>query len=96
MGIIIHEIEHLKRSKTLGYLKYQILYRLNPKFRYREELECHKPQFKYYIKNNYSFNLKARAKTLSGRLYLWPVDFDTAQKDLRDLWDHYSNTEKGN
>lgn len=87
VGIVIHELEHIKRAREIGYWKYQLLYKVNPKFRYNEELECHKPQFVYYKKEGYDFDLNERARILSGSLYLWPVNYEKALKDLTGLWE---------
>lgn len=86
VGLVIHELEHLKRMKEKGFVWYHILYRINSRFRYQEELACHYPQFKYYKENGYSFDLKSRAKILSGSLYLWCVTYEKALTDLEYLW----------
>lgn len=86
IGVVIHELEHLKRAKEKGFLKYHIIYRVNPSFRYNEEIECHKPQVDYYKKVGYSFDLEKRAKILSGSLYFWCVSYNKALKDLTNLW----------
>lgn len=86
LGIVVHEIEHIKRAKLKGFWKYHLLYRISPRFRYNEELKCHKPQFKYYKNVKYKFDLKERARILSGSLYLWPVGYKKALSDLERLW----------
>lgn len=48
IGLAIHEMEHINRAKNFGFWKYHIWYRVNKKFRYQEELACHKPQFHYF------------------------------------------------
>ena len=87
VGVVIHELEHLKRSQEKGFVWYHIIYRVNPRFRYQEELACHRPQFAYYKQVGYKHDLRARAKILSGSLYLWCVSYKKALDDLTRLWD---------
>lgn len=86
IGIVIHELEHIKRASNIGFLLYRVKYTLSPTFRYQEELECHKPQFNYYQKVRYDFDLKHRATILSGSLYFWPVSYEKALSDLEKIW----------
>ncbi len=86
-GVVIHELEHLKRAKEKGFLRYHIVYRISSEFRYNEEIACHKPQFVYYKKVGYNFDLGKRAKILSGSLYLWCVSYNRALNDLIKLRD---------
>lgn len=87
IGIAIHELEHMKRFKEIGFLKYRFLYRVSPSFRYREELACHKPQFKYLKQRTFNFDIEKRANILSGSLYLWCVSYKKALDDLKDIWE---------
>lgn len=86
IGLVIHELEHIKRAKKFGFWKYHIWYRLSKKFRYQEELECHRPQFRYYKEVGFNFDLYHRAKILSGSLYFWPVPYKKALTDLNDIY----------
>lgn len=86
IGLAIHEMEHIKRAKELGFWKYHIWYRLSKKFRYQEELECHKPQFHYFKNTGFDFDLEHRAKILSSSLYLWPVKYEKALIDLQEVY----------
>jgi hypothetical protein len=86
IGIVIHELEHIKRAKDKGFLLYHLIYRLSPTFRYQEELACHRPQFIYYKKVGYNFDLNNRARILSGSLYLWCVSYEKALNNLEGLW----------
>ncbi len=86
VGLSLHEVEHLRRAKNIGFVRYFFKSQLNHVFRYQEELACHKPQFSYYKSVGYAFDLEQRAKIMSGSLYRYMVDESTALKDLQALW----------
>ena len=86
IGLAIHEIEHIKRAKEYGFWKYRTWYILSKKFRYQEELECHKPQFRYFKQIGYNFDLEPRARILSGSLYFFPVKYEKALADLKEIY----------
>ena len=87
LGILIHELEHLKRQKQIGVVKWWLLYVLSPSFRFNEEWIAQRPQMKYLKKKRYKFDFDKRAKQLSGAAYGWAISQNNAKKKLQEIWE---------
>lgn len=57
IGLCIHETEHIRRSEKSGRIRYMLKYQLSRRFRYAEELACHRPQFRYFREVKYNFDI---------------------------------------
>lgn len=82
---VIHESTHIKRQKEQGVVWWYLKYLFIPKFRYNEELEAIKPQFRFLNENGLELNIEKRAKALSSYMYLWCVRYENAYNDLTKL-----------
>ncbi len=82
VGILVHEETHIKRQKEIGFLKWGIKYLFSPKFRFEEEILAIKAQMEYLKKRKVKFDIEKSAKYLSGWLYLRPVSYKKAKKEL--------------
>lgn len=87
VATLIHEETHLKREKEIGPVRFGIKYLLSSKFRFNEELEAHKEAFKFLKRRKIKPNIERTAKFLSGWIYLWPVSFEIAKKELEKAWE---------
>lgn len=87
IGILIHEEMHIKREKQIGPIKFGLIYLISPKFRFNEELVATKEKYKFLKKHNIDPRIVKSAKALSGWLYLWPVSFAYAKKELEKAWE---------
>jgi hypothetical protein len=69
IGLLNHEIEHVRQFWRYGLLVHQVLYPLSKQYRLKCEVEAYKIQLKYYtddrtelfaefICNNYSLNVE--------------------------------------
>jgi hypothetical protein len=85
-ALLIHEKTHLQREKEIGWLKFGIRYLFSPKFRFKEEILAIKTAMKYQKRHRLSVNTKRMAKFLSGWIYLWPVSYEIAKKELDKAW----------
>lgn len=86
LAVLIHEQTHIKRQKEIGCLKWGIKYLFLPRFRFEEELLAIKAQMSYLKKHKKEFDIEKSAKYLSGWLYLWPVSYKFAKKELEKVW----------
>lgn len=86
VSVLIHEQTHLKRQKEMGWLVFGLKYLLFPKFRFNEELMAIKESMKYLKKKNITFDTERRARFLSSWIYLWPVSYEYAKKELDGAW----------
>lgn len=85
-ALLIHELEHLKRQKKHGFLKWGIKYVLLSKFRYEEEIAADIPRLKYLHKKNADPQISKRSKQLSGWIYFWQVSYEEAKNRLENIW----------
>jgi hypothetical protein len=83
LAILIHEQTHIKRQKEMGLLKWGIKYIFLPKFRFEEEILAIKAQMRYLKKRKIKFDIEKSAKYLSSWLYLRPVSYKIAKKELK-------------
>lgn len=88
LAVVLHEQEHLKHMKERGVLKFYLKYMFVPSFRFNEELQATKPQFAYLKAAGLTYDLKRKAKQLSGWLYFRAANYDTALASVKDLWDN--------
>ena len=87
LALIVHEQTHLDRQSKYGWLKWMVSYAVSPKFRFREELEASIAQMGFLKRRGLSFPIEATAKLLSSWLYLKPVSYETAFKELKLAWE---------
>lgn len=85
---LAHEITHIKRFRKHGVIKSELIYWVNKKFRYNEELAAIEEEMKIYKKYNKNYYFEKASKGLSGFIYLWCTDYKTAKKDLKEIWDN--------
>ena len=86
IGLLIHETEHLKRQKLIGFWRYVIQYNLSPRFRINEEFEADKARIRYLKKNGVEWDLDARARMLSSYQYWWAISYKEAKRILEKMW----------
>jgi hypothetical protein len=87
VAVLLHEQEHIKRQKKMGWIKWGLRYTFDEKFRLEEELAAVVPMMKYMKENNQTMDLPKMARNLSGYIYLWCVSYDEALRRLREMWD---------
>lgn len=85
--LAVHEAVHIKQQRnTLGALVWWAKYMISSKFRYAQELEAYKEQFKFYLKGHSqkesTLFLHRIAGDLSGGLYGGGITFDQATRDI--------------
>lgn len=82
--VLAHEYTHTKR---LGKnIKPHIIFWLNRKFRFQEELAAIREEMKVLKKYKKEFDIEKRAKHLSGLTYFWCTDYQTARAELKAIW----------
>ena len=86
ISVLIHEETHLKREREIGWFIFGIKYLLLPKFRFNEELIAVKASMNYLKSQGLHCDLSKKAKYLSSWIYLWPVSYDYAKKELEKAW----------
>ncbi len=86
VAILLHEQEHIKRQKKMGFIKWGIKYIFSPGFRFNEELIATRAQMAAYKKYNKNFEIEKAAKSLSSWIYCWPVSYKKAKEDLEKMW----------
>jgi hypothetical protein len=86
VGVLIHEQTHVERIRKYNLFLWGIKFWLNPKFRFREEMEATRQHMKYLKKMGEKFDIEKRARALSGPVYLWCVSYDRAKKELEKMW----------
>lgn len=87
LALIVHEQTHLDRQSKYGWIKWMVSYAVSSKFRFEEELQAIRAQMGFLKRNGLSFPIEATAKLLSGPLYLKPVSYETATKQLNRAWE---------
>lgn len=85
IAVLLHEQEHLHRMKQHGVLVWNLRYIFIRRFRFNEELAAVKPQKDYLQQQGQAYDDEAKAKMLSGWLYLWSTSYNKALERLRDL-----------
>ena len=87
LALIVHEQTHLDRQSKHGWMQWMVSYAVSSHFRFREELEATRAQMRFLKRNGLSFPIEATAKLLSSWLYLKPVSYETALKELMLAWE---------
>jgi len=89
--LIVHESLHTEQQINKLYgLWWWLKYMISAKFRFEQELECYKAQYKWAVKHyKMDRNQKSKALTkvalaLSGTLYQNVVSFEEARKLLKN------------
>lgn len=85
-GTIAHETVHIKREREQGVLWYGIKYLFLRKFRFQEEVIAITEQMRVWKQHNIVFDVDARAKLLSGPVYVYCVPYSIAKQVLQDIW----------
>ena len=82
-ALLVHEYVHLEQQRLQGKIWY-VKYVLSKSFRYKQEIFAYKEELKYRISigENKQELLETFAEFLSGKMYLYMIDFLTAYKDL--------------
>lgn len=87
IGVLIHEETHLERERKMGPIKFGAKYFLSPKFRFNEELAANREMYKFLKKHKVKHDIEKHSRFLSGWLYLWPVSYEYAKKELEKAWE---------
>lgn len=87
VGYLLHEEEHIKRMKKVGWFTWNFKYSFSPSFRFREELAADKARFAYLKKHRVKFDFEKRARGLSGWAYLWCTSYKEAKEELEKIWE---------
>lgn len=85
-SVLIHENEHIKNWKKIGYLKFPYLYLSNKSFRLEEELRAIKEQMIFLKHNGENYDIDRKAKQFSDQEYGNLMTYEEAYKTLEDLW----------
>ncbi len=88
--IIVHELVHVEQQSLIGPAVWWEQFLASPAFRYRQELECYRAQYKYIksiIKDRNQVNVFHRqfALFLSGPMYDNMVTYTRALRDIRSM-----------
>ena len=86
IAVMMHEETHIKSIRREGWLKFGILYLFSGAYRFNEELLANKAAFKYLKKHGSNVDLERKACILSSWLYLWPVSYAVALKQVEKAW----------
>jgi len=87
IALVLHEQEHWQHIKRDGTLPHYWRYITSRRFRFEEELAAIAPQCRYLKRHGAEPMFDRRARLLSGWLYLWAVDYETALLRLQKIWD---------
>jgi hypothetical protein len=87
LSIMAHEFTHIEREEEKGVLRWLVLYLISSHFRIEEELIADEATMKYMVDNGIEFDVEARAKMLSGWIYLHGINYEQAEKQLRERWE---------
>ena len=87
LALVAHEQTHLDRQSKYGWTRWMISYALSSKFRFKEEIEAIKVQMEFLKRNGLTYPVESTAKLLSSWLYLKPVSYETALKELKLAWE---------
>ena len=85
---LIHEQEHIRRQRRVGFLVWALKYIFSKSFRYEEEISADIPKFKFIKKKGLDPYIEIRAKQLSGWLYFWPVPYKEVKCRLETIWNN--------
>lgn len=86
VGVLLHELEHYKRMRKLPRWSFAWKYMTNKQFRFEEEMAADRTQLAYLKEAGFKYDFKKRARRLSGIIYRWCVNYDTALERLEKLW----------
>ena len=86
--LVEHESTHIKQQFKIGYKKWWDKYFKDEKFRYSQELEAYRNQYRYILTNEKSFKKKANkilniVNSLSGKMYGNIKTVDEVKQDLK-------------
>lgn len=85
-SVLIHESEHIKNWKNLGYLKFPYLYLFNKDFRLDEELRAIKTQMIFLKENNAPYDIERKALQFNGKEYGNLMTYEAAYTLLSETW----------
>lgn len=86
IAVLVHEETHVKRIKEQGAILFGLKYLFNGQYRFNEELIATKASFTVLKKYKIKVNLLKKAWVLSNWLYLWPVNYSYALKEIKKAW----------
>lgn len=86
-SVIIHEQEHLKNWKDIGYLNFPYLYLTNKDWRLEEELRAIKIQMIFLKENNQTYDIERKARQFSGKEYGEVLSYEESVKVLTRLYE---------
>lgn len=86
VGILLHELEHVKRIRKAGRLQFGWQFTTNKKYRFEEELAANVAELTYIKHAGGTYDIDKRARHLSGILYRWCTDHATAKARLEKIW----------
>jgi hypothetical protein len=85
-SVLIHESEHIKNWKNLGYFKFPYLYLFDKDFRLAEELRAIKTQMIFLKTNNETYDIERKALQFSGKEYGNLMTYEEAYNLLKQTW----------
>lgn len=86
VGVLLHELEHIKRIKKPGKWKYAWKFWTSSEFRFQEEIAANTPQMKHIKNHGAVYDIEKRARQLNGPIYLWCASYEKAKSKLESLW----------
>ena len=87
LALVVHEQTHLDRQSEIGFVRWMALYAVSARFRFGEELAAIRAQMSFLKSNGLSYPIESTAELLSSWLYLKPVSYGTALKELQRAWE---------
>lgn len=85
-SVLIHETEHIKNWKSVGYLKFPYLYLFSKDFRLAEELRAIKTQMIFLKESNAPYDIERKALQFSGKEYGYLMTYEEAYNLLTELY----------
>ena len=85
-SVIIHESEHIKNWKKIGYLKFPFLYMTNKSFRLEEEKRAILVQMQFLKTHGEVYDIERKAKQFAGEEYGNVIEYKEAKELLEKMW----------
>ena len=84
LSILSHEHTHTERMGKS--VKTHVVFWLKRDFRFNEELVSIRNEMEVLKEHGEDFDIDERARNLSGLVYLWCTNYDTAYRELEKIW----------